>query len=120
MGPEPGNVRDQKLFLRLIEVYFNDHTIYPRFHKKNNPMNNNDILRSLRYTFDFNDATMLEIFALGGMAVTRAEVSDWLKKDSDPEFKTMDDVTLSGYLNGLIVLKRGRKEGEAPVPEREL
>lgn len=82
-------------------------------------MDNNDILKSLRYTFDFNDTTMIEIFGLGGMSVTRAEVSDWLKKDTDPEFKNINDESLARYLNGLIVHRRGEK-GEVPAPEQQL
>ena len=53
-------------------------------------MNNNDILRSLRYTFDFNDSSMIEIFGLADLPVTRSEVSNWLKKDDDPEAKPLN------------------------------
>lgn len=83
-------------------------------------MNNNDIIRSLRYTFDFSDATMIEIFALGDLAVNRAEVSDWLKKEDNPEFKPINDFKLAVFLNGLINYKRGKKEGVQAVPEKEL
>lgn len=83
-------------------------------------MNNNDILRSLRYTFDFNDATMIKIFGLSDFTVSRAEVSDWLKKDDDPEAKPLNDQQLAIFLNGLIDLKRGKKEGPHPEPEKNL
>jgi len=83
-------------------------------------MNNSDILRSLRYTFDFSDATMIEIFALGEATVTRAEVSDWLKKEDNPEFKPINDFKLAIFLNGLINYKRGKKEGLQPAPEKDL
>jgi len=83
-------------------------------------MNNSDILRSLRYTFNFSDATMIEIFALGEATVTRAEVSDWLKKEDNPEFKPINDFKLAIFLNGLINYKRGKKEGLQPAPEKDL
>lgn len=83
-------------------------------------MNNNDILRSLRYSFDFNDATMIEIFGLADLSVSRSEVSDWLKKDDDPEAKPLNDQLLAVFLNGLINLKRGKKEGALPYPEKIL
>ena len=35
-------------------------------------MKNNDILRRLRYTFDYDDNKMMEIFANGGYPATRA------------------------------------------------
>lgn len=42
-------------------------------------MTNNDILRRLRYTFDFNDSKMIAVFGLADHQVTRAQVSSWLK-----------------------------------------
>jgi len=83
-------------------------------------MNNNDILRRIRYTFDFNDAKMIELFDSADMKVTRADVSNWLKKDDDPDFKGIYDVQLATFLNGLINDRRGKREGEQPKPEKKL
>lgn len=43
-------------------------------------MKNNDILRRLRYAFDFGDDKMMKIFSMGGFEVNRADLSDYLKK----------------------------------------
>ncbi len=83
-------------------------------------MDNNDILRRIRYSFDFNDSKMVEIFALGDSKVTRAQISSWLKKDIDPGYVSLSDFQLAIFLNGLIIEKRGKKEGPKPIPEREL
>jgi len=83
-------------------------------------MNNNDILRRLRYTFDYNDSEMIELFNKGGERVTRSDVSDWLKQEDNPEFNKLKDVELATFLNGLIVEKRGKREGPQPIPERQL
>ena len=83
-------------------------------------MNNNDILRRIRYTFDFSDSKMIEIFALADLVVTRAQVSDWLKKDDDLECKVLNDNQLAVFLNGFITEKRGKKEGPDPIPEKRL
>lgn len=83
-------------------------------------MNNNDILRRLRYTFDLNDTKMMELFVIAGQEVTRTEISDWMKKDDDPLFKQLYDKQLAVFLNGLILDKRGKKEGETPVAEKSL
>lgn len=83
-------------------------------------MQNNDVIRSLRYTFDFGDDQMIKIFSLADLEVTRAEVSDWLKRDDDPEAKPISDFKLAVFLNGLINYKRGKKEGPQPVPESRL
>ncbi len=83
-------------------------------------MTNNDIARSLRYTFDFNDFTMIEIIKSGGETVSRELVANWLKRDDDPEFEEMYDKELATFLNGFIILKRGKKDGEVPVAEKRL
>ncbi|MBW7847841.1 MAG: DUF1456 family protein [Bacteroidales bacterium] len=81
-------------------------------------MNNNDILRRVRYIFNFNDDRMMELFALGGRPASRAEISDWLKRDDDPAFQPINDHLLATFLNGLIVKKRGRKD-ETPMAVEE-
>jgi uncharacterized protein YehS (DUF1456 family) len=83
-------------------------------------MNNNDVLRRTRYTFNFDDSKMMAVFGLGGLEVTRAEISDWLKKDDDPDYQQCSDQQLATFLNGLIVDKRGKKDGPQPEPEKQL
>lgn len=83
-------------------------------------MTNNDVLRSLRYTFDFSDAQMIDLFGQADHTVSRSEVSNWLKKDEDPDFQEMSDRELAIFLNGLINEKRGKREGTQPIPEERL
>ena len=83
-------------------------------------MTNNDILRRIRYTFDYSDSKMIKIFALAESEVTRAEVSDWLKQDDDEAYVECSDTQLALFLNGLINEKRGKKEGAQPEPEKSL
>jgi uncharacterized protein YehS (DUF1456 family) len=81
---------------------------------------NNDILRRIRYIFDFSDSKMIAIFDLANLEVTRGQVSDWLKKEEDPAYKNCTDIQLAIFLNGLINDKRGKKEGPQPKPEKRL
>ncbi len=83
-------------------------------------MINNDVLRRVRYIFDFNDKKMIALFGLADHVVTREEISNWLKKDDDPVFQECSDAELAIFLNGLINDKRGKKEGPAPEPEKRL
>jgi len=83
-------------------------------------MKNNDIIRRIRYIFDFSDYKMIDIFELADHKVTRAQISDWLKKDDNPDYKEINDKELAIFLNGLINDKRGKKEGEQAVPEERL
>lgn len=83
-------------------------------------MTNNDILRRVRYVFDFSDSKMIELFKLADYDVEKAEIRGWLKKESDDSFKEMDDRDLAIFLNGLIIEKRGKREGPQPEPEDRL
>lgn len=83
-------------------------------------MKNNDILRRIRYVFDFSDSKMIALFGLAGHQVTREQISDWLKKDEDPAFKECSDTQLAIFLNGLIIDRRGKREGPQPKPEERL
>jgi uncharacterized protein YehS (DUF1456 family) len=83
-------------------------------------MTNNDVLRRIRYIFDFNDSKMIAVFGLANHQVTREQISDWLKKDDDPAYQKCNDTQLAIFLNGLINDKRGKKEGTQPEPEHRL
>ncbi len=83
-------------------------------------MNNNDVLRKIRYTFDYNDDKMVSIFKLADVEVDRTQITKWLKRDEDEEFEGIYDKQLATFLNGFINLKRGKKEGEQPKPEKTL
>ena len=83
-------------------------------------MTSNDVMRRIRFIFDLNDDKMIELFSHVGHTVTRAQISDWLKKDDDPAYVECADTELAMFLNGFIVEKRGRKDGPQPEPETEL
>lgn len=83
-------------------------------------MTNNDIFRRLRFLFDFNDPKMVEIFNHVNHSVNRASVANWLRKDEDPALKEISDRDLSIFLNGLIIEKRGKRDGPQPQPEDDL
>ena len=83
-------------------------------------MNNNDIIRRIRYVFDFDDAKMISIFAAADFDATREQISDLLKKEDDPDYKECRDTVLAIFLNGLINDKRGKRDGEQPEPEETL
>ncbi|WP_333607664.1 DUF1456 family protein [Arsukibacterium sp.] len=83
-------------------------------------MTNNDLLRRLRYAFDYNNSGLANIFALGGAAVSREQIISWLEKEQEAGFAELDDPLFARFLNGLIVHKRGAKEGPQPEPEQRL
>lgn len=83
-------------------------------------MTNNDVLRRIRYAFEFNNEKMVEIFALAENEISKLQIINWLKKDDDPQYQELPDNYLAMFLNGLINLKRGKKEGEQSAPENRL
>ena len=83
-------------------------------------MNYNDILKRLRYTFEYSDDTMMDIFLKGGESVDRATLSNWMKADDHDEFQLMVAKQLTVFLNGLIVLNRGPNREGPPKTEKYL
>jgi uncharacterized protein YehS (DUF1456 family) len=83
-------------------------------------MTNNDILRRIRYALDLSDATLAELCLLGGCVVEASLVAALLKKEGEEGFLACSDMALEGFLNGLIVQKRGgnkrEPENTAPTP----
>lgn len=83
-------------------------------------MTNNDILRRVRYLFDFNDFSMIAIFKLADYDVENIDIINWLKKDDDPSLVELTDRDLAIFLNGLIIKTRGKRDGPLPEPEDPL
>ncbi len=83
-------------------------------------MSNNDILQHIQNIFDFNNSKMIAVFGLADHLVTQEQISDLLKKDDDPAYQKCSDTLLAIFLNGLIIDKRGKKEGPQPEPEERL
>ncbi|RKY55965.1 MAG: DUF1456 domain-containing protein, partial [Candidatus Neomarinimicrobiota bacterium] len=83
-------------------------------------MTNNDVLRRIRYMFDFSDLKIIALFKLANYDASKANVRDWLKKKDDPLLKELKDRELAIFLNGLIIETRGKREGPQPEPEDPL
>ena len=84
-------------------------------------MNNNDILRRLRYALDLSDAQLVSIFARADQDLTQDDVRALLgKEDEEGTVICLDDL-MAAFLDSLIVEKRGPpKPGSRPpeTPER--
>lgn len=97
-------------------------------------MDNNDILIRLRYALDIRDIDMVKIFKLGGTELTQEQVKKLLIKsketyryndvvDEHVEIEEKDEnikcknSTLESFLNGFIILKRGKQDPKPGQPE---
>lgn len=95
-------------------------------------MNNNDILRRVRYALSISDKDLIKIFKLGESTVSLEEVVKLTRKtktsfDYDPtsseEAMECTNYLLESFLNGLMIYKRGplkSKTGEIMRPTRQL
>mgnify|MGYP000620603539 FL=1 len=83
-------------------------------------MINNDILRRISAIFDFNDEKIQAIFALNQCDINAEQLADIFKEKNDPAYKELLDVELASFLNGLIIDKRGQKDGPQHQAEQVL
>jgi uncharacterized protein YehS (DUF1456 family) len=74
-------------------------------------MTNNDIFRRLRYAIDLSNKAVIEIFSLSGQELTQSEVMALLKKEDEDGYLECSDQALEAFLDGLIIYKRGKREG---------
>lgn len=81
-------------------------------------MINTDILRRVRYAFNFDDPFMLEIFRLGGRKVTVDALKGYLRKEDEEGYSTLPDDLMIAFLDGLIIRKRGVQKNAPAQPAR--
>ncbi|WP_099018871.1 DUF1456 family protein [Marinicella litoralis] len=74
-------------------------------------MNNNDIIRRVRYILDLKDNQITKIFKHVDTVVNEQQVNHWLKREEDEGFVELPDELLIDFLDALIIEKRGKKDG---------
>jgi len=82
-------------------------------------MNNNDILRRLRFAFDFADKDAVGFFNLDPSSNAPMDKEGYrarLAKDDDPQFIACSDGELCAFLDGFVVDQRGLRD-PAPAPQ---
>ncbi|MBD9414519.1 DUF1456 family protein [Pseudomonas sp. PDM16] len=79
-------------------------------------MNNNDVLRSLRYLLDISDAQVADICRLAGYELAADAVEPLLKKDDEEGQQPCSDEVLAHFLDGLVFHKRGKDDSRPAQP----
>ena len=79
-------------------------------------MTNNDVLRSLRFILNVNEAKMIEIIQLTGFKVSKDALASFLKQEDEEGYKNCNDKVLSQFLDGLVIFKRGMNESHPIRP----
>ncbi|MDY0206745.1 MAG: DUF1456 family protein [Pseudomonas sp.] len=83
-------------------------------------MLNNDVLRSLRYTLNISDSTLLEMLHGAEPELDLATLRSYLASEEDESFIRMEDELMVGFLDNLIVSRRGPSPQAAPATELPL
>ncbi len=81
-------------------------------------MDNNDILRRVRFAMNIKYNDMIGIFALAGYKMKQVVLVNMLKPEDDPDFHTCSDTVLNLFLDGYITSKRGPSDKKAPAISR--
>ena len=81
-------------------------------------MAKNDLLRSIRDALEIDDAAMIQIFSLAGREVGQSTVAAFLKTEAQDGYIPCSDPILGFFLDGLIIHKRGRQEGQPAAAEK--
>ena len=84
-------------------------------------MINNDILRRIRFVFDYSNAKMITIFGHAKADISTEQIIALLKKEEEEGYQACNDTLMCQFLDGLIINNRGLKEGaEVPTPLKQL
>jgi len=81
-------------------------------------MDTNDVLKRLRFALGWSDPAMLDLFTMGGIALTMDTLRDYFRKDDEPGYQICPHKNLAALLDGLILQKRGPSPTVAPAPDQ--
>ena len=82
-------------------------------------MLNNDVLRSIRYTLNLSDSTLLEMLHGVEPSMDLPTLRSYLASSEDESFVMMPDELMVGFLDNLIISRRGPSQiGRASCRER--
>jgi len=84
-------------------------------------MNNNDIIRRVRYAVDLNDVALVEIFKLAGYELSYEELKSLFKKEGEEGYVELSNEKMELFLDGFIIYRRGKQEPRPgqPAPQKE-
>jgi uncharacterized protein YehS (DUF1456 family) len=77
-------------------------------------MDNNDILRRLRYILNTNDEGMCRILEQGNYRLEKTDMESMLRREEEEGFLPCREEVLGRFLDGLILEKRGPSDKDAP------
>lgn len=79
-------------------------------------LDNNDLLRRLRYALRCDDSNTSRLIQLGNGNATTAQVARWRAKEGEADYEPCASEAIESFLSGLIIENRGPRDEPAPSP----
>ena len=74
-------------------------------------MENNDLMRRIRYAVRLDDAEAARLVTLGGRTANAADAAAWRAREDEPGFAACPDEALLALLDGFVLERRGPPPG---------
>lgn len=74
-------------------------------------LTNNDIMKKLRVALQLRDDDIIHILSLADYQITKSELGAIFRNEEHEKYMPCGDQLLRNFLNGLIIYKRGPREG---------
>jgi uncharacterized protein YehS (DUF1456 family) len=81
-------------------------------------MNNNDVLKRLRYALNITDLKVVELFRLVDYDISKPELESIFKTEDEAGYAECPDSLMDKFLGGLVISRRGRKPEAAAGESR--
>lgn len=81
-------------------------------------MDNNDLLRRLRYALQLDDADTARLVSLGGKAASVPDAAAWRQRNDEDGHQPLSTEQLRAFLDGLIQERRGARQNPPSVNAR--
>lgn len=82
-------------------------------------MDNNELMRRIRYAIQVDDDECARLLALGGYSANAAEARTWRTREGEVGHDACPDEVLTAMLEGLVLDRRGPVSPDAAVPSAE-
>ena len=78
-------------------------------------MNNNDVLKRLRYALNITDRKVVELFKLVDYDIPKPELESIFKTEGEEGYVECGDALIARFLDALVISRRGRRD----IPSRD-
>ncbi|MCB0480573.1 MAG: DUF1456 family protein [Flavobacteriales bacterium] len=74
-------------------------------------LTNNDIIKKLRVALKMRDEDIVQVLKLVNFKITTSELGAFFRNEDHPKYMPLQDQILRNFLDGLIIYKRGPRDG---------